>query len=687
LPNNEYTFPFSQPVTQNYGQMRVDQNFSANDTLFVRYTGDGGEQIQPLAFPQFTRSDVSRAQFATLSESHVFSPTVLNTARFSFSRTHLRGALHSEITNPQFALVPDAMFGTISISGVTPFGTGNTGPSYFIQNLFTWSDDVFYSRGRHSLKFGTLINRYRQPTQGGLGVRGSVGFANLTAFLLAQPNTYTAASPGSISYRNYEHSTFGFYVQDDLRVKSNLTLNLGLRYEFTTQFQEVNGRQAALRDIQHDAETTLGPAFKNPSLKNISPRFGFAWDVAGDGKTAVRGGFGLLYDVGIFAQVLLNGATRTPPFASQSSLRSTAANPLSFTVPFVIPPEAVGKTIGVPDYLIQQPHMLHYNLAVERELPGSMAITLAYGGSRGINLNQFKEGNPTVPQIQSDGRQFWAGNEPRTNPNWDSMGAFGTAAGNSWYNSLQFSLNKRLTGGLQFQSSFTWAKTMDETQGQGGSDGGLGGTSQQSDPTHREVDRGLANFDSDLNWKFNAIYRLPEFPFSSGVVAKVLNGWWMSGILSVQGGVPFTPALTVNRSRSGVNAGASGIDRPDLVVGRNNDNIILGGPERYYDPSAFTVPAAGFLGTAGRNILRGPGEATLDFSVVKDTALGFLGESGRLEFRAEFFNLLNRVNFSQPDRIVFAARANVEAPLATAGRINSTVGTSRQVQLALKILF
>ena len=252
---------------------------------------------------------------------------------------------------------------------------------------------------------------------------------------------------------------------------------------------------------------------------------------------------------------------------------------------------------------------------------------------------------------------------------------------------MEIRVNKRLTRGLQFQSSFTWAKIIDETQGQGSSDGGFGDTSQQSDPTHREVDRGLATFDSDLNWKFNAIYRLPEFPFSSGVVAKVLNGWWMSGILSVQGGVPFTPALTVNRSRSGVNAGASGIDRPDLVVGRNNDNIILGGPERYYDPGAFTIPAAGFLGTAGRNILRGPGEATLDFSLGKDTALGFLGESGRLEFRAEFFNLLNRVNFSQPDRIVFAARANVEAPLATAGRINSTVGTSRQVQLALKILF
>ena len=174
---------------------------------------------------------------------------------------------------------------------------------------------------------------------------------------------------------------------------------------------------------------------------------------------------------------------------------------------------------------------------------------------------------------------------------------------------------------------------------------------------------------------------------AGGLLSKVLNGWWMSGILSLQTGYPFTPALGSNRSRSLVDGGTAGIDRPDLVAGRSNDNIILGGPNRYFDPSAFTIPAAGFLGNAGRNILIGPGFANLDFSLAKDTVLRWLGESGRMEFRTEVFNILNRANLDIPSRNVYAARANVEAPLANAGVITRTVTTSRQIQFALKFLF
>ncbi|MGH9785994.1 MAG: hypothetical protein ACRD88_17625, partial [Terriglobia bacterium] len=198
-------------------------------------------------------------------------------------------------------------------------------------------------------------------------------------------------------------------------------------------------------------------------------------------------------------------------------------------------------------------------------------------------------------------------------------------------------------------------------------------------------------------WRLNTIYRLPELAPPGGLLDKAVNGWWLSGILSVQSGLPFSPALNSNRSRSGVNAGDPGIDRPDLLPGRTSDDIILGGPDRYFDPTAFAVPAAGFLGTAGRNYLRGPGFAALDFSLAKDTPVRFLGENGRLQFRAEFFNILNRANFTTPGiggriaatnngAVVFAATRDGEAPLATAGRINSTACTSRQIQLALKVL-
>ncbi|OFW37766.1 MAG: hypothetical protein A3J28_01855 [Acidobacteria bacterium RIFCSPLOWO2_12_FULL_60_22] len=542
---------------------------------------------------------------------------------------------------------------------------------------------MFYTRGRHSLKFGGLINRFQQFTNNGTNSRGAITFANINSFLLGQPASFRAVTPGSNLTRTYHYTTLGFYGQDDWRVSSGLTLNLGLRYEFLTQPQEVQGFSAALRDIQHDANTTLGPAFENPSLRNLSPRLGFAWDVRGDGKTALRGGFGLLYDIGNLGNALSAGAGATPPFAALSTVSLTTPTPL--VLPLTFPDSAAGKALRTVDYLLQQPHMLQYNLTVDRQLPLNMAVALAYAGSRGLNLIQTKEGNPTVPQVLANGSQFWPANAPRTNPNWTSI-ELKTGAGNSWYNSLQLGLSKRLGKGLQFQSSYTWSKVLDETQGQLGVDNNASSTFG-SDPTHRSADKGPASFDAAHNWRFNAIYRLPEFSSAGRVTGKLLNGWWISGILSLQTGYPFTPALQTNRSRSGVNGGGAGIDRPDLVPGRSNDNIILGGADRYYDPRAFTVPALGFLGNLGRNTLRGPGFANLDFSLVKDTSLRFLGESGKLEFRAEFFNILNRVNFDMPSRTVFAARADLESPLSDAGRITNTSGSSRQIQLALKMLF
>ncbi len=688
LPNNQFAFTSKQPTDEDYGQVRLDHTVSAEDTVFARYTvHDAGREFY--SYPQFLESSESRAHFVTLSENHVFAPVLLNTFRFSYSRTEIMLDTKSGIIGPEFSFVTGREIGSIGIGGVSSLGGDMATPVHHTQNIFTWSDDLFYTRGRHALKFGTLINRYQQYMLMSTFSRGSVRFANVAAFLEARPSSYNAITPGSILDRTYEYSTFGFYLQDDWRMVPNLTLNMGMRYEFLTQPQEVRGHGAALRDIRQDAETTLGPPFLNPSLRNFSPRFGFAWDVSGSGKTAIRGGFGLLYDIGNLGTALGAGTTATPPFSS----RSTVVNPPTLVLPFFFPPEVVGKSIRVVDYHIQQPHLLQYNLAVERQLPFDMALILAYGGSRGINIIQTTEGNPTIPEILPDGRQFWTGGDPRTNPNWADI-ELKTAGGNSWYNSFQVGLLKRMSSGIQFQGSYTWSKAMDETQAQQVTEN-TGSSSFASDPRHRSVDRGLAGFDLTHNFRFNAIYRLPETSAPGGVLKALLNGWWMSGILSLQSGYPFSPVIQTSRTRSGINGGLTGIDRPDLVPGRSNDNIILGGSDRYFDPSAFTLQPFGFLGTAGRNILRGPGFATLDFSMAKEFALRFLGEAGRLQFRAESFNLFNRANFSTPGigiggnnaGIVFAGRGVTEEPLATAGRISSTAGTARQIQFALKILF
>jgi hypothetical protein len=371
--------------------------------------------------------------------------------------------------------------------------------------------------------------------------------------------------------------------------------------------------------------------------------------------------------------------------------------------------------------------MLSYNLTVERQLPGGMALTLAYAGSRGINILTTTDGNPSVPNGLPvngacaplpagqtvnllSGPMCFIATPPRTNPHFSSI-TLVTADSNSFYNSFQFGLMKQLRKGLQFQSSYTWSKMIDTTQGGGGADY-ASSPIIASFPTRLSIDKGLSDFDTTQNFRFNAIYRLPTLASGNGLVKGVLNGWQASGILSLQSGYPLTPGLQTNRSLSGTNIASTTTsaqeDRPDLVVGRNNSNITsgttagclgvapgqkLGTPNLYYDPCAFTIPASGFLGTAGRGILRGPGLANLDFSLVKDTAIKHLGESGKLEFRAEAFNILNRPNFLIPSRLVFAGNPTslgptVQAPLSTAGVINSTGGaTSRQIQFALKLIF
>jgi hypothetical protein len=336
--------------------------------------------------------------------------------------------------------------------------------------------------------------------------------------------------------------------------------------------------------------------------------------------------------------------------------------------------------------------MLHYNLTIERQLPFDMGLTLGFAGSRGINLLASSTVNARIPTVQSDGRFFWAGNEPRPNPAWTGVTLF-TSSADSWYNSLQFVLQKRLTRGLQFQSSYTWGKLLDVRNGFTRPDT-AGSNYVRTSELPASLDKGPGESQVDHTWRFNAIYRLPQAPDMSGVRGALVNGWWVSGILTAQTGDFFSVGVSgADRSRS-LGAG----NTPDLVPGRWGSNITsgttkgcagvtagqkLGTPELYFDPCAFTLEPQGYLGTTGRNILSAPGTANLDFSLVKDTKLGVLGESGNLQFRVETFNILNRVNFGRPNATVFSSASPI--PLSTAGDITRTSTASRQLQFALKV--
>ena len=747
LPNNQYTFPYTQPTTDRFGQLRVDQNFSNEDTLFARYTIQDTSQSVVQAFPTSGTDNKSRSQFATVSESHVFSPTLLNTFRASFSKSVLDYQDWATIpSGPLYSITAGWPMKELAVGGYTTNGSQGTFPFLRTQSIFTFSDDVFSTHGRHFLKFGFLLNRFENFGTGN-APKGRANFPNLTAFLTARPNQVTSVAPDALLSRTFHYNSVGFYGQDDIRL-GNLTLNVGLRYEFLTVPQEESGQWGALRDLANDAQFTVSSELygKNPSLKNFSPRLGFAWDVRGDGKTALRGGWGLLYDIGNIGGMMFQSLSGNPPLTNQVSVNSPAV----FTIPFNYPTSAAQAFPRPTDYHMGQPHLYSYNLTLERQLPFAMAVTLAYTGSMGMDLAQVREGNTAIPQgipvngscvarpagqaindasmIDGSATACWlgarsaanpqglVGGDPRRNPNWGSLDLF-TSGVNSWYNGLQVGLNKRVTHGLQFQSSYTWSRARDQNPGYSNAEQTPTQSSHAVDPDHPDVDKGPSILDIPHVWRFNAIYRIPRFTTSGGVAGRLasglFNGWWTSGILTLQSGLPFTVALNTNRSRSAVQAGGGGNDRPNLVPGRTSTDIVsgvsagcgtgltraqggtaiapgtpLGTASLYYDPCAFSVPAAGFLGNVGRNFLRGPGYVGLDLTLAKDvTAIKRLGDNGAVQFRIEIFNVFNRVNLESPNRIVLAGTAVGQNPLANAGIITSTLGTSRQIQLALKVLF
>jgi carboxypeptidase family protein/TonB-dependent receptor-like protein len=664
----------AQPTTERYFSFRMDHNISSSDSIFIRYTFDNANITSPDPLNFFQLIESTRNQYVTVEEKKILSPTLLNTIRLGFNRsTQVQDQDLIKDVPAALNLEPGKPFGKrgiIVVGGLAALGASDIRHNFY--NLFEISDDIYFNRGNYTLKFGAIAKRIQLNTVS-TQFDGRYTFTNLETFLGGQPNLFQTTLPGTDAVRGLRQSLFGFYVQNEYRVGPRLTVNLGLRYEFITIPREVNGKEANLCNPR-DVQPRVGPGVlfcgQNPSVRNFAPRIGLSWDPTGTAKTVIRSGFGLFYDQ-ILSYQYFTLASRVDPFYFQASLPNP---PFPDVAKFLS--QAVPQLRTWAGDFHSTPYTMQWNLEAEREVLPSTLVRIGYSGSKGTNLFRLFNAETADPVILPGGTRFFPADAKRINSRYSQIRTI-TTDGNSIYNGLLLAVIKRFPGG-QVQVSYTFGRTIDNGS-QVYSQDFVGTDAYTMDRTDVGRDRAVSAMDVRHNLVLSYQYGLPLKWSRTRGAAKLLAEWQVGGILSLQTGNPANVEINFSRSRN--QAVANFAERPDLSPGKSN-NPVLGGPDRYFDPTAFSLQPAGFYGNLGRNSVIGPGLATFDFSLIKNNPVR---EKMNVQFRAEFFNVLNRPNFSSPNAIVFLNTSGV--PSGDAGRISGTTTASRQIQFGLRIYF
>jgi hypothetical protein len=689
--------PQSLPVSQNYITVRLDQKITDQDSLFARYTFDDANGDESQGSHLFKTTSETRQQFFTAVGTHILNLRALTTVRFGYTRPRdISYGAYSELNLDQQGInfVPNwPIFGQITIPGMSNFGLVTNIPRSDSIDSFQFGNQWIVQQGAHAIKFGGDVHRYRWDVYSDWQKGALWNFNNLEGFLQAGPvgTSLFVATPDSDNHRLYRQNLYAFYVQDEYKMRSNLTLNYGLRYEFVSNISDLTNKKAHLIDFQRDPKVEYGEFFDgNPSLKNFAPRFGFSWSPFAGRQTVISGGTGVHYDplVGYVA----SSRRSSDPFYKISvvpNLDTTRIFPNAFNAPTGGP-----YLVQVMDYYGMKSGVVYrYNLSLQQPLPGGWRMNAAYVGSRGNHLLRRYEANQfPYPVTEPDGSLFFprdASNAPilGINPNFGSITIISSDA-QSFYNALQVSMARNVGSRFTVNASYTFSKSVDDSSvGQQTNTGQFG--------LDRTMDRALSDFHIPhrlaLSYFVSSPFGAGQPYLSNGIMAKVLGGWRLNGIVNMRKGAPFSAGSTARYTGYLFAA-----QRPTLIPGGDNGltsgttagcgNIApgteLGTPDLYFDPCQFSVPAPGRVGTVGRNTLIAPSIFSTDVSVTRDF---LLDSKRRLQARFDMFNVPNHPNFAAPSSNVFSGQLGNRT--STAGVISKTATTARQMQFALRLSF
>jgi hypothetical protein len=686
-----FTSSLSQRFNEDFFTTRIDHRISSQDSLFGTYMFDNGSLSIPDALNNVVFPNRTRRQMIAIEETHTFNQNFINSFRLGYNRT--KGAVNvpGPAINPAAAdlalgSAPGRAAAIITVPGLND-AVGVGGNSFFrhVQNSYQVYDDAFVTRGNHSFRFGFAFEKIEYNENSLRRPNGRVRFRSLATFLQDIPRDFFSLDPSRTREAGVRTKIWAGYLNDSWRYSSRLTLNLGLRYEMSTIPTEAHDQFLAVLT----ASGPLVPVKKlfnsNPTLRNFEPRVGFAYDVFGNGKTAVRGGFGI-YDALPLPWIFTpkeaqgtpfnTGTTLSPPAGQTNLAQGVFPGALFSSINFNTAPLDVLFNELNPS----RNYIMNWNLTLQHQVVRDWTLTAAYVGSRGVHMAfGTDEINIVLPIAQTPAGFVWptpSGSGTRLNPFGSQVrGTFWD--GNSHYKGLQLQLLKPMSHGFQAQGSYTWSKCTDDGSEASRGDQFLNGITS---PLFIEKAHRTGRCAYDLRHVFvgNMLWNIPG-P-KEGVASKLLGNWQLGSIVSASSGVPFSVII------SGDPLGLRGTDVngwPDYVPGCKIENP--SDPLRYINTQCFTLPnPITRLGNAGRNIATGPNLFNMDLAAYKNIPIPSVSEGFRVQLRAEFFNILNHTNFAPPlsNNAVFGETG---AAIGAAGRITSTQTSSRQIQLGVRV--